>query len=159
MELNKEKNIDYIQRILPHRYPFLMIDRIVDMEPGKYIRGYKNISCNEKVFNGHFHDYPIFPGVLIIEATAQLGGFLFMKQESDGDLEKSDLVFICGVDKTKFIRFAVPGDRLDIECFFEESFHNFLKVRGVVKVKQQIICKTELTYTRTAITKAKQNKK
>lgn len=146
--MNSEKDIKYIMNIMPHRYPFLMVDRIVELNPGQYIRGYKNITINEFIFNGHFPEQPIFPGVLIIEAIAQLGGFLFMKKESKGDISKSDLVFLCGVDRVKFIDYVIPGDRIDIECNFVEEFNGFLKIKGIVQVDEKVVSKAEITYKR-----------
>jgi 3-hydroxyacyl-[acyl-carrier-protein] dehydratase len=142
-------DINRIMKILPHRYPFLMIDRITEFDPGARVCGFKNITVNENVFNGHFPKRPIFPGVLIIEAMAQVGGLLFMKAECDGNIDESDLVFICGVDKVKFIHFVVPGDKLEIECVFEEEFGNLLKIRGTAKVDGKTTCKAEITYAKT----------
>lgn len=147
-KLRSERYINYIMKVMPHRYPFLMIDRIVELVPGQYIRGFKNITINEPVFNGHFPGHPVFPGVLIIEVIAQLGGFLFMKKESNGDLLESDLVFICGADRVKFIDFVSPGDRLDIECSFAGEFNGLLKIKGVVKVNHEVVSKAEITYKR-----------
>lgn len=149
--MNVVMDINQIVKILPHRYPFLMVDRVTGFEIGKQIQGYKNITINESIFNGHFPNRAIFPGVLIIEALAQLGGLLFMKVESNGDIEQSDLVFICGVEKAKFINFAVPGDKLELECLFEEEFGNFLKVKGTARVDQKIICKADITYAKSVI--------
>src|SRR4030065_685952 len=99
-------------RLLPHRYPFLLLDRIVEFEPGRRVVGIKNVTINEPFFLGHFPDYPIMPGVLIIEALAQAGGFLALKAMG----EKGKIAFFAGIDNCKFRRPVVPGDQLRLEC-------------------------------------------
>jgi len=101
-----------IMRILPHRYPMLLIDRITEFEPMVYVRGYKNITNNEPMFQGHFPGNPLFPGVYMIEALAQLGGAAIMQP---GDLARKT-PYLAGIDKVKFRRPVVPGDRLDMEA-------------------------------------------
>lgn len=114
-------SIDDIQRILPHRYPFLLVDRILDMEPGKRVVGIKNVTVNEPFFQGHFPGKPVMPGVLVIEAMAQVGaaGILAMP-EFEGKI-----ALFAGIDKARFRRQVVPGDQLRIEV-------NVLKLRGSV---------------------------
>jgi 3-hydroxyacyl-[acyl-carrier-protein] dehydratase len=141
-------NVEEIMRILPHRYPFLMIDRVTEFEAGNYVKGFKNITINEQVFNGHFPNKPIFPGVLILESLAQLGGLLFMKGTCEGDINQSDLVYICKIKEVKFIKFAIPGDRLEMCCEFVGEFGNFLTVKATAKVDENVICKTEITYAK-----------
>lgn len=103
-----------IREYLPHRYPFLLVDRVLELEEGKYIKGYKNISVNEEVFNGHFPEAPIFPGVMIVEAMAQVSGILGFKtlgqKPADGFL-----YLFAGIDDVRFKRQVVPGDRLQLE--------------------------------------------
>src|SRR4030065_151952 len=99
-------------RLLPHRYPFLLLDRIVEFEPGRRVVGIKNVTINEPFFLGHFPDYPIMPGVLISEALAQAGGFLALKAMG----EKGKIAFFAGVDNCKFRRPVVPGDQLQPQC-------------------------------------------
>ncbi len=104
--------INEITNMLPHRYPFLLIDRVTEHVVAKTIKGYKNVTMNEPFFQGHFPGLPIMPGVLQLEAMAQLGGVLLSHMpESEGNL----MVF-AGVDKARFRRMVVPGDRLDMEC-------------------------------------------
>ena len=100
-----------IKSILPHRYPLLLVDRILELEPGKRVVGLKNVTANEEYFNGHFPDYPVMPGVLIIEALAQTGavGVLSM------DEYKGKLVLFAGIDNVKFRKQVVPGDQLRLE--------------------------------------------
>lgn len=106
-------DIQRILRILPHRYPFLLVDRVVECVPGSHIRAYKNVSVNEPFFQGHFPGVPIMPGVLILEALAQTGGLL--AASAFGDLGEKLFLFT-GLDGVKFRRQVVPGDRLDLEC-------------------------------------------
>jgi len=103
-----------IQKILPHRYPFLLVDRITDIEAGKSIEGYKNVSISEPVFQGHFPDHPIYPGVMIIEGMAQAGGVLaFESMDKDGQENTQDkVVYFMSIDKAKFRAPVTPGDRL-----------------------------------------------
>jgi beta-hydroxyacyl-ACP dehydratase FabZ len=99
-----------IMKILPHRYPMLLIDRITELEPMVLARGYKNITANEPMFNGHFPGNPLFPGVYMIEALAQLGGTAILEP---GDMARK-VPYLAGIDKAKFRRPVVPGDRLDM---------------------------------------------
>lgn len=106
-------DIQRILSLLPHRYPFLLVDRVVECVPGSHIRAYKNVSVNEPFFQGHFPGVPIMPGVLILEALAQTGGLL--AAAGMGDLD-GKLFLFTGLDGVKFRRQVVPGDRLDLEC-------------------------------------------
>jgi 3-hydroxyacyl-[acyl-carrier-protein] dehydratase len=101
-----------IMKLLPHRFPFLLLDRIVELEPGRRVVGLKNVTIDEPFFAGHFPDYPIMPGVLIIEALAQAGGFLALKAMGN----EGNIAFFAGIDKCKFRRPVVPGDQLRLEC-------------------------------------------
>lgn len=103
-----------IRQYLPHRYPFLLVDRVVELEEGKYIKGYKNISVNEEVFNGHFPEAPIFPGVMIVEAMAQVSGILGFKTLGKKP-EDGFLYLFAGIDDVRFKRQVIPGDRLELE--------------------------------------------
>ena len=107
-------NVVEIQKILPHRYPFLLLDRVTGLEKGKYIEGYKNVSISEPVFQGHFPDHPIYPGVMIIEGMAQAGGVLAFKsynEDEQKDIENK-VVYFMSIDKAKFRAPVTPGDRL-----------------------------------------------
>lgn len=107
-------DVSEIRQYLPHRYPFLLVDRIVELEEGKYIKGYKNISINEEVFSGHFPEVPIFPGVMIVEALAQVSGVLGFKTLGRKP-EDGYLYLFGGIDNVRFKRQVVPGDRLQLE--------------------------------------------
>ncbi len=110
-------NIDIteITKILPHRYPFLLVDRVVGLEVGKSIEAYKNITINEEIFQGHFPDHPIYPGVMIVEGLAQAGGILAFKSLDEEAQSKSDekVVYFTAIDKCKFRTPVKPGDKLE----------------------------------------------
>jgi len=107
-------NVVEIQKILPHRYPFLLVDRVNELTPGKNIVGFKNISISEPVFQGHFPDHPIYPGVMIIEGMAQVGGVLAFKSMDEESQKNSDnkVVYFMSIDKAKFRAPVTPGDQL-----------------------------------------------
>jgi 3-hydroxyacyl-[acyl-carrier-protein] dehydratase len=115
-----------IRQLLPHRYPFLLVDRVTQIEPGKLIVGYKNVTINEELFNGHFPEKPIMPGVLILEAMAQMAGILGFsttgKRPADGYI-----YLFCGADNVRFKRQVVPGDQLVIEAVAGVSKRNLYK--------------------------------
>lgn len=106
-------DIQRILSLLPHRYPFLLVDRVVEFLPGSHIKAYKNVTINEPFFQGHFPGVPIMPGVLILEALAQAGGLLAASSMEDLN---DKLFFFTGLDGVKFRRQVVPGDRLELEC-------------------------------------------
>jgi len=108
-------DVTEIKKWLPHRYPFLLVDRVVDLQIGESIVAYKNISVNEEVFNGHFPQAPIFPGVMIIEAMAQASGILGFKTIGKTPQDGSVYLF-AGADKVRFRRQVIPGDRLQLEA-------------------------------------------
>jgi 3-hydroxyacyl-[acyl-carrier-protein] dehydratase len=107
-------NVVEIQKILPHRYPFLLVDRITELKEGEYIEGYKNVSISEPVFQGHFPDHPIYPGVMIIEGMAQAGGVLAFKSMDNATQEEIEnkVVYFMSIDKAKFRAPVTPGDQL-----------------------------------------------
>lgn len=105
-------DINQIIDILPHRYPFLLVDRVTEHIPGQRIKGYKNVTINEPFFQGHFPGDPIMPGVLQLEALAQLGALLMLQTEKGRD----KLMVFAGMDNVRFRRMVLPGDRLDLEC-------------------------------------------
>ncbi|MBQ9407495.1 MAG: 3-hydroxyacyl-ACP dehydratase FabZ [Desulfovibrio sp.] len=113
MQETQTMDIQRIMRLLPHRYPFLLVDRVVECVPGSHIKAYKNVTFNEPFFQGHFPEVPIMPGVLIVEALAQTGGLL---AASGLDSVENKLFLFTGLDHVKFRRQVVPGDRLDLEC-------------------------------------------
>src|SRR3954470_24763609 len=128
-------DIQGIQKILPHRYPFLMIDAILEMEPLKRIVGIKNISINESVFQGHFPGKPIFPGVLIIESMAQAGGLLLLQEVPD---RENKLLYFVAVDDARFRRPVVPGDQLRVDVTVLSWRTTFCKLRGLATVDGEL---------------------
>ena len=107
-------NVVEIQKILPHRFPFLLLDRVTDLTKGEYIEGYKNVSISEPIFQGHFPDHPIYPGVMIIEGMAQAGGVLAFKSMDGATQEEIEnkVVYFMSIDKAKFRAPVTPGDKL-----------------------------------------------
>ena len=131
-----------IQRLIPHRYPLLLIDRVVEIEPGKRIVGLKNVSANEPFFQGHFPGNPIMPGVLIVEALAQAGAVLLLAQPE----ERGKLPLFAGIDGLKFRRQVVPGDQLRLEVEFTLRRGPIGKGRARATVDGQVAAEGELTF-------------
>lgn len=133
-------NIIDIMKKLPHRYPFLLVDRIIAMEPNVSITGIKNVTINEPFFQGHFPGQPIMPGVLIIEAMAQVGGVLAFSTGTDA---KS--VFFMSIEKAKFRKPVVPGDQLIMQLRVVQQRGNVWKLSGVAKVDDKVVAEADLT--------------
>ncbi len=132
-------DIQAIQHLLPHRYPFLLVDRVTEFEPEKRIVAYKNVTFNEPFFNGHFPGRSVMPGVLIIEALAQTGGLI--TQIGYGPEATSKLFYMVKVENTKFSRIVVPGDRLDMEVTIKRRIRNMALYHGIARVDgQQAAC-------------------
>ena len=142
----KTMNITEIRGLLPHRYPFLMIDRVVDFEEGKYLIGLKNVSVNEPQFTGHFPQLPVFPGVLILEAMAQATGLLAFK--TFGAPKDNELYYFASVDNAKFRKPVVPGDQLLVEVEFLKERRGIALFNCVAKVDGQEVCSAELKCAR-----------
>ena len=130
-----------IQKILPHRYPFLMVDSILEMERVKRIVGIKNVSINEYYFQGHFPGMPIMPGVLIIEGMAQTGGLLLLLEVPN---RESKLLYFVAVDDARFRRPVVPGDQLRIEMTVLAWRATFCKLRGIATVNGEVAAEATL---------------
>ncbi len=135
--------INEIQNLLPHRYPFLLVDRIEEVEEGKRIVGLKNVTMNEEFFQGHYPGHPIMPGVLIVESMAQVGGFLMMQDLDDAE-EK--LPFFAGIDKARFRRPVVPGDQLRIVAEMIKSRGSIAKIRAKAYVGEEVAAEAELMF-------------
>ncbi|WP_027184300.1 3-hydroxyacyl-ACP dehydratase FabZ [Desulfovibrio inopinatus] len=136
-------NAKEILTLIPHRYPFLLVDRIVDYTPGESLRAYKNVTINEPFFQGHFPGLPVMPGVLILEALAQSGAVLVVKQSPEPLVDKAFL--FAGMDKVKFRRPVVPGDRLDLECFDIKHKRNIWKMSAKATVDGEVAATALLT--------------
>ena len=131
-----------IMSILPHRYPFLLIDRVIEMEPKKRIVAIKNVTANEPHFTGHFPDYPIMPGVLTIEAMAQAGGALLLTEIPD----RADKLFVfTGIEGARFRRPVVPGDQLRIEVTVLNWRSRVVKLKGVCTVEGKVAAEATIT--------------
>ncbi|MFY4730949.1 3-hydroxyacyl-ACP dehydratase FabZ [Nitrospira sp. BLG_2] len=131
-----------IQALLPHRYPFLLVDRIKEFEPHKRIVGIKNVTVNEPFFQGHFPGRPVMPGVLIIEAMAQVAGVLAFK--SGGAVGKT-VMYLTGIDEAKFRRPVVPGDQLRFEIEVLKKRPPFWKMQGKAYVDNEMVCEAVVT--------------
>ncbi len=134
-------DIREIINILPHRFPFLLVDRIVEYEPGKRIVGIKNVTINEPFFAGHFPGAPIMPGVLIIEAMAQVGGVLALRAEPE---RESKLVYFLGIEGARFRRPVTPGDQLRIEMTVLKRKSTICKMRGEAYVDGHLVAEAEI---------------
>ena len=135
-------NIRDIMKVLPHRYPFLLVDRILEMERGKRIVGIKNVTLNEPFFQGHFPDYPIMPGVLLIEAMAQTGGILALSFESERVKDKN--FFFSNIDKVKFRKPVVPGDQVRFEVEVIKQRSSVWRFKGKAFVGDTLVAEGEL---------------
>ncbi len=135
-------DIERILQILPHRWPFVLVDRVTEVVPNERITGHKCVSMNEPWFLGHFPKHPIMPGVLVIEALAQIGGILaYASEPFDAD---TSLLYFLGIDKAKFRRPVVPGDRLDLEVSIVQHRTNVWKLRGEASVEGTLCAQGEL---------------
>lgn len=135
-------NIEEIMQILPHRYPFLMVDRILELYPGEKALGIKNLSVNEPFFQGHFPGKPVMPGVLMIEAMAQVGACALLAQEE----YKNKLALLAGVERIRFRQQAVPGDTLYISTELVSLRSNIGKGKGLIKIDNKTICAGEFLF-------------
>jgi 3-hydroxyacyl-[acyl-carrier-protein] dehydratase len=136
-----------ITQVLPHRYPMLLLDRISEVVPYKHAVGYKNLTANEAFFQGHFPGQPIMPGVYMIEALAQLGGTLILGQRDFG----RRIAVLAGIDKAKFRRPVVPGDRLDMEVTMLRARSSMGWVKGEARVEGKLACSAELMFSVSAV--------
>jgi len=133
-------NIIEIMKKLPHRYPFLLVDRIVDIQPNVSIVGIKNVTINEPFFQGHFPDQPIMPGVMIVEAMAQAGGVLAFSSGND-----ANSVFFMSIEKAKFRKPVVPGDQLRMDVKVMHQRGNVWRLSGTAKVDDKVVAEADFT--------------
>ena len=135
-----------IQELLPHRFPFLLLDRVTAAEPGKSLNAFKNVSFNEQFFQGHFPESPVMPGVLIVEAMAQACGVLAVLSQGNTKRNEGEITLFAGLDDVRFKRQVIPGDRLDFEVDLLAhrrgigKFHATAKVNGELACEATIMC-------------------
>lgn len=140
--MTQPPTLDEIKRVLPHRYPFLLVDRILSMELGQHIVGLKNVTVNEPFFVGHFPDNPIMPGVLIVEAMAQVAGILALLSTPENLGNRN--IFLMSLDKVRFRRPVVPGDQLILDLKVLRGGKKFFKMEGKATVDDNLVAEAEL---------------
>lgn len=131
-----------LKAIIKHRYPFLLVDKILELEEGKRAVGIKNVTVNENFFNGHFPDYPVMPGVLIVEALAQVSAVAMLTKEGN----QGRLGLLAGIDKCRFKRQVKPGDQLRLEAEITRSKGQIGKGKGIATIDGELVCETELIF-------------
>ncbi len=136
------RDIGWIMSILPHRYPFLLIDRVLEIEPRQRLLGIKNFTINEEFFAGHFPDRPVVPGVLLIEGMAQAGGLLALH---DHPQRENKLIYFAGIDRARFRQPVVPGDQVEYEVVMERLRSNYAKMIGKARVDGKVAAEAVLT--------------
>lgn len=136
------QNINEILKILPHRYPFLLVDRILETDGSSYMVGLKNVTINEPFFQGHFPDHPVMPGVLLVEALAQVGVVLLLSKDQS---RETKLVYFSGIDKCRFRQPVIPGDQLRIEVRVLKQRDRYYKMKGQALVDGNIAVEAELS--------------
>ncbi len=139
-------DINRIKQLLPQRYPFLMVDRVIAFEPRKKIVALKNVTVNEDYFNGHFPQQPVMPGVLIIESLAQAAGLVMLHEEE----HRGKIPFFTGIDKARFRRPVIPGDQLRLEVEVLRIKGNVGKVQGKALVEGEVVAEAELMFVLSA---------
>ena len=140
--MEKILNIEAIQKVLPHRFPFLLVDRVLEMETDKRVVGIKNVTINEDFFNGHFPGKPVMPGVLMVEAMAQLAGVLMLsKPENSGKI-----AYFVSIDKARFRGVVVPGDQLRLEVNILKLKGKFALVQGNAYVEKNLVAEAEMMF-------------
>jgi 3-hydroxyacyl-[acyl-carrier-protein] dehydratase len=135
-------DINEIKTIIPHRYPFLLVDKVLEIEEGQRVVGLKNVTINEPFFQGHFPDYPVMPGVLIIEALAQVGAIAVLGKEEN----RGKIGFLAGVDKCRFKRQVKPGDQLRLEVEIIRVKGPIGKGKAIATVDGELACEAEITF-------------
>lgn len=142
-------DIQEIQKLIPHRYPMLLVDKVLDFEPGKSLHAIKNVTYNEPVFTGHFPDFKIFPGVMILEALAQATGILGFKTVADRD--EKEMYLFASIDNARFKQPVGPGDTMHLHVEFIKERRNMWKFYGEAKVDGKVVCSADLMCARKAL--------
>ncbi len=135
-------SIEKIMELIPHRYPFLLVDRVIDYQPGEWIKAIKNVTFNEPQFQGHFPDHPVMPGVMLVEGMAQASGVL--TQLSRDGLANDALFYLVKVDNAKFSQIVVPGDQLEYECHIKKVIKNMTMYSCKARVAGKVVAKADL---------------
>lgn len=143
---NSALDIAEILHLLPHRYPFLLVDRVLELEKGRFLRAVKNISFNEPFFQGHFPGKPIFPGVLILEAMAQATGILAFK--SRGKLGSDELYYFAAIDHARFKRPVLPGDQMILDVEFIKERRGVARFKGIASIEGKVACEASMMCAR-----------
>lgn len=150
--MESQKNVidvEEIQTLIPHRYPMLLVDRVLDYQPGKWLHAIKNVTINEPVFTGHFPDFAIFPGVMILESLAQATGILGFK--STEGREENEMYLFASIDNAKFKKPVVPGDTMHLHVEFIKERRGMWKFYGEAKVDGKVVCSADLMCARRAL--------
>ena len=144
--MGMQLDVEQIKQYIPHRYPFLMVDKVIDVQPGKSLTAIKNVTVNEPIFQGHFPQLSVFPGVLIVEAMAQASGLLAYMTAANPEAAAEDLYFFAGIDKTRFKKMVVPGDQLELKIELLQEKNNFtvFKTKGTATVDGIVASTAEL---------------
>ena len=138
-------DVTAIQALLPHRFPFLLVDRVVEFEPHKRVLGIKNVTINEPFFHGHFPGHQVMPGVLVIEALAQAGGVLTqLSSQVDGSFGEGKIFYLVKIDNARFSRMVVPGDQLQLEVTIKRLIRNMAMYTGIARVDGQQVASAEI---------------
>ncbi|HIV73590.1 MAG TPA: 3-hydroxyacyl-ACP dehydratase FabZ [Candidatus Pseudogracilibacillus intestinigallinarum] len=135
-------DVQQIKEIIPHRYPFLLVDKVLEIEEAKRVVGLKNVTVNEPFFQGHFPEYPVMPGVLILEALAQVGAIAVLNVEDN----KGKIGFLAGIDKCRFKRQVKPGDQLRLEVEITRMKGAIGKGKGIATVDGEVACEAEIMF-------------
>jgi 3-hydroxyacyl-[acyl-carrier-protein] dehydratase len=143
----KTMNIESILNHLPHRYPFLLVDRVVDINPGESISAIKNVTYNEPFFTGHFPENPVMPGVLIVESLAQTAGLLALKTVEVPENHRA-LLYFAAIDNTRFKRIVYPGDQLQLHASLVNARRNIWKFAAEARVNDELACSSTITAAR-----------
>lgn len=147
MESQKNSiDLNEIKTLIPHRYPMLLVDRVVDHQPGKWLHAIKNVTINEPVFTGHFPEFAIFPGVLILEALAQATGILGFKTVQDRD--EKEMYLFASIDKARFKKPVIPGDTMHLHVEFIKERRGMWKFYGEARVDGKVVCSADLMCAR-----------